>query len=86
VAMTWARVSHVGRLGGRVYFAHGYSGDGVAMTGLVGRVLAEAVAGQAERFDLFAHLPHRGFPGGRLLQRPALVLGLLWYRLCDLMP
>jgi gamma-glutamylputrescine oxidase len=86
VAMTWARVPHVGRLGGRVYFAHGYSGDGVAMTGLVGRVLAEAVAGQAERFDLFAHLPHRGFPGGRLLQRPALVLGLLWYRLCDLMP
>ncbi len=86
VAMTWARVPHVGRLGGRVYFAHGYSGDGVAMTGLVGRVLAEAVAGQAERFDLFAHLPHRGFLGGRLLQRPALVLGLLWYRLCDLMP
>jgi len=86
VAMTWARVPHVGRLGGRVYFAHGYSGDGAAMTGLVGRVLAEAVAGQAERFDLFARLPHRGFPGGRLLQRPALVLGLLWYRLCDLMP
>ncbi len=86
MAMTWALVPHVGRLGDRVYFAHGYSGEGVAMTGLVGRVLAEAVAGQAERFDLFARLPHRGFPGGRLLQRPALVLGLLWYRLCDLMP
>jgi gamma-glutamylputrescine oxidase len=86
VAMTRARVPHVGRLGGQVYFAHGYSGEGVAMTGLVGRVLAEAVAGQAERFDLFARLPHRGFPGGRLLQQPALMLGLLWYRLCDLMP
>ncbi len=86
VAMTWSRMPHVGRLGGRVYFAHGYSGEGVAMTGLVGRVLAEAVAGQAERFDLFARLPHRGFPGGRLLQQPAIVLAVLWYRLCDLMP
>ena len=39
-----------------------------------------------ERFDLFDRLPHRAFPGGRLLQIPALMLGLLWYRLCDLMP
>lgn len=86
VALTWARMPHVGRLGTRVYFAHGYSGEGVAMSGLVGRVLAEAIAGQAERFDLFARLPHRTFPGGRRLQQPALALALLWYRLRDLMP
>ena len=86
LAMTFSRMPQVGRVGERVTFAQGYSGEGVAMSGLVGQVLAEAVAGQAERFDLFAGLPHRAFPGGRRLQVPALVLGLLWYRLCDLMP
>lgn len=86
LAMTASRVPQVGRLGARVSFAHGYSGEGVAMSGLIGQVLAEAVAGQLERFDLFARLPHRAFPGGRHLQKPALVLALLWYRLCDLMP
>lgn len=84
--MTYSRMPQVGRLGTRVSFAHGYSGEGVAMSGLVGQILAEAVAGQLERFDAFARLPHRAFPGGRLLQKPALILGLLWYRLCDLMP
>jgi gamma-glutamylputrescine oxidase len=86
LAFTGSRMPQVGRLGGRLYFAQGYSGEGLAMSGLVGRVLAEAVAGQMERFDLFARLPHRPFPGGRLLQRPALALGLLWYRLLDAMP
>ncbi len=56
------------------------------MSGLVGQVLAEAVSGQLERFDLFARLPHRAFPGGRRLQIPALALGLLWYRLLDALP
>ena len=86
LAMTYSRMPQVGRLGSRVTFAQGYSGEGVAMSGLVGQVLAEAVAGQMERFDQFDRLPHRAFPGGRLLQKPALMLGLLWYRLCDLMP
>jgi gamma-glutamylputrescine oxidase len=86
LAMTASRMPQVGRLGSRVTFAQGYSGEGVAMSGLVGQVLAEAVAGQMERFDLFDRLPHRAFPGGRLLQKPALALGLLWYSLCDLMP
>ena len=86
LAMTYSRMPQVGRLGARVSFAHGYSGEGVAMSGLLGEILAEAVAGQLERFDAFARLPHRAFPGGRALQKPALILGLLWYRLCDLMP
>jgi len=86
LAMTASRMPQVGRLGSRVTFAQGYSGEGVAMSGLVGQVLAEAVAGQMARFDLFDRLPHRAFPGGRMLQKPALALGLLWYSLCDLVP
>jgi len=41
------------------------------------RQRAEAIAGQAERFDLFARLEHRDFPGGPLLRTPALVLAML---------
>lgn len=90
IALTRERTPHLGRLGNNVYFAQGYSGQGVALSGLAGQLLAEVVAGGAERFDLFARLPHRSFPGanfpgGRLLAGPALRLALLWYRLRDLL-
>lgn len=68
-----------------VYYLQGFSGHGLALTGLAGRVVAEAMCGQAERFDLFARLKHRNFPGGRLLRMPALVLGMAYYRLKDLL-
>jgi gamma-glutamylputrescine oxidase len=45
--------------------------------------MAEAIAGTAERFDVFARIPHRKFPGGRLLRYPAQVLGMLFYSLRD---
>jgi gamma-glutamylputrescine oxidase len=48
-------------------------------------VVAEAIAGSAERFDVFTRIPHREFPGGTLLRRPALVLAMLYYRLKDLL-
>ena len=54
-------------------------------TGLAGQLLAEAVAGTAERLDVFARIPHRPFPGGRLLRTPALVLAMMYYRLRDLL-
>jgi gamma-glutamylputrescine oxidase len=55
----------------------------VALTGLAGSLVAEAIAGQAERFDVFARIAHRNFPGGVLLRRPAQVLGMLYYSLRD---
>ena len=86
VAITAERTPHIGRLGDKVLFAQGFSGHGVALTGVVGRMLAETVAGQAERFDLMEKLPHTPFPGGKLLRTPLLALGMLWYRLRDYMP
>ena len=85
VAITMERTPHLGRVGGNIFFAQGFSGQGVAMTGIAAKVLAEAVAGQAERLDLFARLPHRSFPGGRLFRTPTLALAMLWYRLRDLL-
>jgi gamma-glutamylputrescine oxidase len=46
-------------------------------------LIAEAIAGQAGRFDVFAKLEHRDFPGGALLRMPALVLAMAWFRLRD---
>ncbi len=84
VGITLNRSPHFGRVGGNVYFAHGYSGQGMAMGGMAGKLMAEAIGGQAERFDVFARMPHRDFPGGRHLRTPLLVLATNFYRLRDL--
>lgn len=81
--ITMNRAPHFGRLSPTVYFAQGFSGHGVNTTGLAGKLIAEAIAGQASRFDLFAKLDHRDFPGGALLRMPALVLAMAWYQLRD---
>jgi gamma-glutamylputrescine oxidase len=85
VAITMDRTPHLGRVAPNVYFAQGYSGHGVLLTGIAARTIAEAIGGQAERFDVFARIPHRPFPGGRSLRMPALVLATTWYRLRDLL-
>ena len=83
VDISMNRTPDFGRLGDNLYYLQGFSGHGVALTGFAGRLVAEAVAGQAERFDLFARLKHQPFPGGRLLRMPTLALAMLFYRLRD---
>jgi len=85
VDITMNRAPDFGRLEPDVYYLQGFSGHGIALTGLAGKLVAEAVAGNAERFDVFTRIPHRQFPGGALLRRPALVLAMLYYRLKDLL-
>jgi gamma-glutamylputrescine oxidase len=83
LAVTRTRMPHFGRRGHGVYWAQGYSGHGIAMGNMGGTLVAEAIMGSAERFDLFARLPHRRFPGGRWLRGPALVAGMLYYAMLD---
>lgn len=83
--MTINRLPHVGRLAPQVFYAHGFGGHGVLCTNLMGKVLAEAVGGTATRFDVFAKIGHAPLVGGSLLKRPLFVLGMLWYRLRDLL-
>jgi gamma-glutamylputrescine oxidase len=83
--ITLNRAPHFGRLEPDVFFLQGFSGHGIALAGIAGQLVAEAIAGSAERFDVFARIPHRNFPGGMLLRRPALALAMLWYRLRDLL-
>ncbi len=83
--ITMSRAPDFGRLAPNVYYLQGFSGHGVALAGLAGELAAEAIAGTAQRFDVFARIPHRDFPGGRLLRRPSLMLAMLYYRLRDLL-
>jgi gamma-glutamylputrescine oxidase len=85
VDITMSRAPDFGRLAPNVYYLQGFSGHGIALTGIAGQMVAETIAGQAERFDLFTRLQHRKFPGGPALRMPGLVLAMLWFRLKDLL-
>ncbi|MBU6436122.1 MAG: FAD-dependent oxidoreductase [Betaproteobacteria bacterium] len=85
VDISMNRAPDFGRVAPNVFYLQGFSGHGVALTQLAGVLAAEAVAGQAERFDLFARLRHRPFPGGDALRTPTLALGMLYYRLRDVL-
>ena len=84
VDITLNRAPHFGRLMPNVYFLQGFSGHGIALGGIAGKLVAEAIAGEAERFDVFTRIPHSDFPGGAFA-RPLLVLAMLYYRLRDLL-
>lgn len=84
VDITMNQAPDFGRLGNNIYYLQGFSGHGLALSGIAGQLVAETIAGQAERFDLFARLQHHAFPGGDALRTPALILGMLYYRLRDL--
>lgn len=83
LAITRNRMPHVGRLDPNVYYAQGFSGHGVAIASFAGHLIGEAIAGDAERFDIFSRVPSPMFPGGTLLRWPGLVLGMLYYALRD---
>ena len=77
------RAPDFNRLAPNIYYLQGFSGHGLALSGMAGKLAAEAIAGQAERFDIFTRIQHHAFPGGRLLRTPGLVLGTWYYRLRD---
>lgn len=83
--ITLSRAPDFGRLAPNVFYLQGFSGHGMSLAALAGKLAAEAVAGTAERFDVFARLPHHDFPGGPWLRRPSLVLAMLYYRLKDML-
>ncbi len=82
IAITSNRIPDCGRLSPTVYYAHGYSGQGVALANMYGKLMAECVKGVAERFDLLARVKHLPFPGGAL-RTPLLVAAMMYYRVKD---
>ena len=85
VDVTMNRAPHFGRLAPNVYFLQGFSGQGVVLAGIAGELLADSIAGSAERFDVFTRIRHHSYPGGALLRRPTLALAMMFFRLRDLL-
>jgi gamma-glutamylputrescine oxidase len=93
VDISMSRAPDFGRLSDRqrdprlasVYYLQGFSGHGLALTGIAGKMVAEAIDGDASRLDTFSRLRHRSFPGGALLRTPALLLATTYHRLRDLL-
>ncbi len=83
LGITVHRLPLVTRVAPNILSAGGYSGHGVAHSGFAGKLMAEALRGQAERFDVFAALPVPSFPGGTLLRAPLLAAAMTWYSLRD---
>ena len=83
LSVTVNRLPHLGRLEPNVFFGQGYSGHGISTATFAGKVIAEAIAGVAGRFDVFANLPTKTFPGGTALRYPGMVLGMLYYSIKD---
>ena len=78
------RMPQIGRIkNSNVLYISGYSGHGVAPTHMTGRILAEAVAGNTYRFDIMNRMFHMPWPGGKLFRRPAMALGMMWYKALD---
>ncbi len=84
LAITLDRLPHVGSIDGNIFFAHGYSGHGVALSGICGKLIAQAISGTAEQFDVMAKIRHQPFPGGPI-RMPMLALGMMYYRMRDLL-
>ena len=84
MAISVRRMPQMGRLEGNVLYVSGYSGHGVAPTHVMGRILAETIDGNTERFDIMQKMLHLPWPGGKLLRRPAMAIGMMFYKTLDL--
>lgn len=82
VSVTMSRLPHVGRMGD-LFFAHGYSGQGVVLPAIAGAAMVEAMGGRSDLFEALAAIAPAEFPGGAALRTPLHVLGMLWYALRD---
>lgn len=79
------RIPQFGRIGSNIIYAQGYSGHGVNVTHLAGQILADAIAGSCERFDVFARIKPVRLPGAHRLRRPMAALGIFYHQLKDLL-
>ena len=83
IDMTLNSTPHFGRISPHIYFAHGYSGHGVALTGLAGRIVAEAILGDDERLSIFESLKVPSVYGGRIIKDLATKIGVQYYKFLD---
>ena len=77
------RIPALGRIHDNVYYCQGYSGHGVNATHIMGEIVADAICGTLEKFDLFAGMKHFSIPGSQWMGNQIIALGMLYFRLKD---
>ena len=77
------RVPQLGKIAPNIFYCQGYSGHGVNVTHLAGRILADAVAGTMEQFDMFANVKPFVVPGAHTFSKPMVALGMMYYQIKD---
>ncbi len=85
MAITIKCILQFGRIAGNTWYAQGYSGHGLAPTHIAGQILTDAIGGDMERFDVFERIRHMKLPCGKWFANPALALGMLYYRLKEIL-
>lgn len=85
IAISINRIPQLGRIAENSYYAQGYSGHGLAPSHLAGKIIADAIGSDFERFDVFERIGHLKLPGGKWFANPALALGMLYYRMKELL-
>ena len=83
VGIPFNRVPQLGKTSSNVFYSQGYSGHGVNVTHLAGQIMAEAVAGTMERFDVFANIDPVTIPGAQRFNNQMVALGVLYYQIKD---
>ncbi|MGS0680185.1 NAD(P)/FAD-dependent oxidoreductase [Shewanella sp. 125m-7] len=77
------RIPQLGKLSANVYYCQGYSGHGVATSHIMGEIMASAVIGQQQEFDLFAQMSHHRIPVNEWFGNQALALGMMYYKVME---
>ncbi len=85
IGVTLSRVPQMGRIAPNIFYSQGYSGHGVNVTHLAGQILADAIAGTFERFDIFEKIKPLTVPGSAMFSKQMVALGMVYYRLKDLL-
>jgi gamma-glutamylputrescine oxidase len=83
LAITGKRLPALRRVKPNILSASGYSGQGITIATLCGKLAAEAIEGNPERFEVYEAIRSMPFPGGSLLRSPILALAMSWYALRD---
>lgn len=83
IGVTANRVPQMGKLAPNIFYSQGYSGHGVNVTHLAGQIMAEAMGGTMERYDIFANIKPLTIPGQHIFRRQMVALGMLYYKLVD---
>ena len=84
LAITVNRLPHFGTLmNNKVSYAFGYSGHGLALSVLAGKLIGENIHGDHERFKFFSDINHMSIPLGSIFRRPIYSSAILYYKIRD---